>query len=59
MKSDYNAFFIASLLMLGVSQTLEGLATPIGLFLHGFLVGLSIVCIVLGLILYARSPRKG
>ena len=59
MKYEYNSLLIAAVIMLGVGQTLEGMTTPVALFLHGFLVGLSIVCSVPGLVLYVRSPKKG
>ena len=59
MKLEYNSLLIASVILLGVGQTLEGLTTPMGLFLHGVLVGLSIVCSVLGLVLYVRRPKRG
>jgi hypothetical protein len=58
MKLEYNSLLIAAVILLGVGQALEGLTTPVRLFLHGVLVGLSIVCRVLGLVLYVRSPRR-
>jgi len=58
MKYDYNALLIASVIMLAVAQTLDGMVTPLARFLHGFLVGLSIVCSVVGLVLYTRAPKK-
>jgi hypothetical protein len=58
MKYDYNSPLIAAILMLGVSQTLDGMATLIAQFFHGVLIGLSIVCSVIGLVLYTRSSKK-
>ena len=58
MKNDYNALLIAAVLMLAVSQTLEGITTPLARFLHGFLIGLSIVCSISGLVLYSRSSLQ-
>jgi sorbitol-specific phosphotransferase system component IIBC len=58
MKIEYNSLLIASVILLGVGQTLEGMTTPTARFLHGFLVVLSIVCSVLGLVLYARASTK-
>jgi hypothetical protein len=59
MKYDFNALLIAAVLMLAVSQTLDGMTTPLARFLHGLLIGLSIVCSVTGLVLYTRASRKG
>jgi hypothetical protein len=58
MKDNYTALLIAGLTLVAVSQALEGLTTPVARFLHGLLVGLSIVCSVIGLTLYARSAKK-
>jgi uncharacterized membrane protein YccC len=58
MKYDYTSLLIAAVMMLAVSQTLDGMTTPIARFLNGVLIGMSIACSVLGLALYARSPKK-
>lgn len=59
MKDNYSALLIAGVLLLAVSQALESLTGPLANFVHGVLIGLSIVCSVIGLVLYARSARTG
>jgi hypothetical protein len=59
MKDNYSGLLIASVLLVAISQALEGLNTPVASFLHGFLIGLSIVCSVVGLVAYSRSAGKG
>lgn len=58
MKLDYTSLFIAAILTVAVGQTLEETTTHIARFLHGVLVGTSIGCSVLGLVLYTRSSKK-
>jgi hypothetical protein len=58
MKDNYSALLIAAVMLLGVSQALDGMVTPIARFLNGVLIGLSIVCSVIGLVLYVRSTKK-
>ena len=58
MKNDYNAFLIAAVLILAVSQVIDGMTTPFARFTHGILIGLSIVCSVTGLVLYSRSSLR-
>jgi hypothetical protein len=58
MKDNYTALLIAGVMLVAVSQALEGMATPLAQFLHGVLIGLSIVCSAIGLVLYARSAKK-
>ena len=59
MKDNYSALLIAGVMLVAVSQAVEEMTPPVAVFLHGVLVGLSIVCSVLGLVLCARSARKG
>lgn len=59
MKDNYSALLIAGVLLVAVSQALESLSTPLANFLHGVLIGLSIVCSTVGLVLYVPSARKG
>jgi hypothetical protein len=58
MKDNYTSLLIAGVMLVAVSQTLEGIASPAARFGHGVLIGLSIVCSVLGLILYVRPSKK-
>ena len=58
MKDNYSALLIAGVILMGVSQAIEGMTSPVALFLNGVLIGLSLVCSVVGLILYARAPKK-
>jgi hypothetical protein len=58
MKDNYSALLIAGVMLVAVSQAIEGMTSPTAVFLHGVLIGLSIVCSALGLFLYARAPRK-
>jgi uncharacterized membrane protein YphA (DoxX/SURF4 family) len=58
MRVDYGSVLIAAVLLVAVSQTLDGVQTPIGLFFRGAAVGLAIVCSVVGLVLYGRSSSR-
>lgn len=58
MKLDYTVLIAVAILSVAVGQTLDG-TTHLARFLHGVLVGTSIGCTVLGLVLYTRSPKKG
>jgi hypothetical protein len=58
MKDNYSALLIAGVMLVAVSQTLESLTTPVARFLHGLLIGMSIVCSVIGLVLYTQSTKK-
>jgi hypothetical protein len=48
----------AAVMLLAASQTLDGMITPVARFLHGVLIGMSIACSVLGLVLYTQSTKK-
>jgi uncharacterized membrane protein YccC len=58
MKDNYSALLIAAVMLLGVSQALDGMVTPLARFLHGVLIGMSIACSVIGLVLYVQSTKK-
>lgn len=58
MKFDYTVLFAVAILNVALGQTLDG-TTHLVRFLHGVLVGTSIGCTVLGLVLYRRSSQKG
>ena len=59
MKDNYSALLIAGVMLVAISQAIEGMISPLAVFLHGVMIGLSIVCSVLGLVLYVGSARKG
>lgn len=54
-KNDYVALLLSGVLLLAVSQGLEGIDGSTAAFFRGLLVGLSIVCSVIGLLLYGRQ----
>ena len=58
MKFDYTVLFAAAILTVALGQTLDNSTTHIAQFLHGVLVGTSIACSVLGLVLYTRSSKQ-
>jgi hypothetical protein len=58
MKDNYSALLFAAVMLLAASQTLDGMITPVARFLHGVLIGMSIACSVLGLVLYTQSTKK-
>ena len=58
MKLDYTVLFAAAIPTVAMGQTLDGTTTHLIRFLHGVLVGTSIGCTVLGLVLYMRSSKK-
>lgn len=59
MKLDHTILFAAAILSVAMGQTLDGTTTHLMRFLHGVLVGTSIGCTVLGLVLYMKSSKKG
>ena len=58
MRSDYGAVLIAAVLLVTFSQALDGNQTPVGLFVRGVAIGLSIACSLIGLVLCGRSSRR-
>lgn len=59
MKLDYASLFIAAILTVALVQLLEGNMNHIATFLHGAMVGTSIGCSLLGVILYTRASKSG
>ena len=57
-KYDYGSLLVAALILLTISQGIEGIQTPIGNFIRGVAIGLSIVCSLIGLVLYMQSHKK-
>jgi hypothetical protein len=58
VKYDHTSLFIAAILLTATSQAIESIQTPVGNFVHGVIVGMSIVCSVVGLVLYTQSQKK-
>lgn len=57
-KYDYSSLFFAAIILLTASQATESIQTPVGNFIRGVTVGMSIVCSLIGLVLYAQSQKK-
>jgi multisubunit Na+/H+ antiporter MnhB subunit len=58
IKYDYGTILLMAVLLLGVSQSIEGIQTPTGSFIRGVVIGMSIACSVIGLIFYGLSSKK-
>ena len=58
IKYDYGTILLMAILLLGVSQSLESIQTPTGSFIRDVVIGMSIACSVIGLILYGLSSKK-
>jgi hypothetical protein len=58
-KYDYGTLLLMAILLLGVSQGIESIQTPVGSFIRGVVIGMSIACSLIGLVLYALSSKKG
>ena len=56
-RSDYSTLLLFGVLLLAVSQALEGSTNGVAGFARGAAIGLSIACNLIGLALYAR--KKG
>jgi hypothetical protein len=59
MKLDFGSLLVAAVVLLAVGQAIERLATPFAQFVRGILIGLSIACSLIGLVLYSKSSSKG
>ena len=57
MQIEYGPVLIVAVFLVALSQALDGLQTPLGAFVRGVVVGLGIVCSVVGLVLYSRSSH--
>ena len=57
-KYDYGTILLMAVLLLGATQGMESIQTPVGSFIRGLAIGMSIACSVIGLVLYVQS-RKG
>lgn len=56
-RPDYGPLLIAGVVMLTVSQALDGATDPAISFIRGMLIGLSLVSNLVGLYLYSISRR--
>ena len=54
LKADFSTLLISGVILLTISQALEGTSSPIIDFLRGACVGLSLVASSAGLYLYTR-----
>jgi hypothetical protein len=59
IKYDYGTLLLMAILLLGISQGIESIQTPVGNFIRGVVVGKSIACSIIGLVLYAYSSKEG
>ncbi len=57
MRIEYGPVLIVAVFLVALRQALDGVQTPAIAFVRGVVVGLSIVCSVLGLVLYGRSSK--
>ncbi len=57
-KYDYSTLFLMAVLLMGASQAVESIQTPVGSFIRGVAIGMSMGCSLIGLLLYLRSQRK-
>jgi hypothetical protein len=55
-KNGYSSLLISGVILLAISQALESIPGGAVGFVRGVLIGLSIVCCLAGLYLYARRP---
>jgi uncharacterized membrane protein YccC len=58
MKYDYTSLLISATLLIGVAVATDGLTTPAGRFVNGVLIGMSIACSLIGLVLYVSSKKR-
>lgn len=54
---DFGSLLAIGVMLLAVSQGLEGMASPFAQFTRGVLIGLSIVCNLIGLVLYGKARQ--
>jgi len=57
-KYDYGTLFLMALLLVTASQAAESVQTPVGRFIRGVMIGMSIACSFIGLLLYLQSQKK-
>jgi len=58
-KYDYGTVLLMAVLLMSTSQAIESIQTPVGRFIRGVVVGMSIACSLIGLVLYVQSQKKG
>lgn len=54
---DYSSLLFIGVILVAISQGLEGMTSPFALFSRGLLIGLSIVCSLVGLYLYGKTKK--
>jgi hypothetical protein len=57
-KYDYGRLFLMTIILLTTSQAIESIQTPVGNFIRGVTIGMSIACSVIGLVLYVQANKK-
>jgi hypothetical protein len=57
-KYDYSTILFMAVILLTTSQAIENIQTPVGDFIRGVMIGMSIACSVVGLVLYVQSQKK-
>jgi len=55
LKADFSTLLVSGVILLIVSQALEGNPSDIAQFVRGVCIGLSMVACILGLYLYAKK----
>lgn len=58
-KTDVGALLISGVILVAISQSLEGSTEPLMQFARGVCIGLSIVASLIGLYLYGRQRTSG
>ena len=58
MKYDHTLLFAIAILSVALGQTVDDATSHLARFLHGVLIGASIGCTVLGLVLYMKPAKK-
>jgi hypothetical protein len=53
-KFDYQSILVTAVLLVAFSQVLDGIQSPFVPFLRGLLLGLSVACSTIGLLLYRQ-----
>ncbi len=57
-KYDYSTLFLMAVLLVGASRAVESIQTPVGSFIRGVTIGMSMGCSLIGLLLYVQAQRK-
>jgi hypothetical protein len=57
LPGDYSSLLFIGVILVAISQGIEGMTSPFAQFSRGFLIGLSIVCSLVGLYLYEKAKK--